>query len=78
VTVVNHEWWEPSTFVTIGEITEDEVADASAGLLRESAVVRVNRLVVEHDVALVVGPVFPHEIVVIGGQQILLSWRFRP
>ena len=45
----------------------ERVAELSGGLLRESVDVRLNRAVVEHDVALVVGPVFPHEVVGFSG-----------
>ena len=36
-------------------------------MLRQGVDVRLNRAVVEHDVALVVGPVFPHEVVGFSG-----------
>lgn len=62
-TVLNHEWWVPEALVSIGELSADDVAVATGGRMREPVVVRVNRHVVEHDVVLVVGPVFPHEIV---------------
>ena len=63
----NHEWADPATFVSLGVIPESRVAELSDGLLRESVDVRLNRAVVEHDVALVVGPVFPHEVVGFSG-----------
>src|SRR5690606_8033853 len=66
-TVANHEWWVPDQLVTVGEIGADEIAAASGGLLSEPVVVRLNRHVVEHDVALVLGPVFPHEVVGFSG-----------
>lgn len=65
--IVNHEWWKPETFVTLGTIAADTVEGLSGGLLREPVQVRVNREVVEHDVVLVVGPVFPHEVVGFSG-----------
>ncbi|NUS56457.1 MAG: DUF2088 domain-containing protein, partial [Streptomycetaceae bacterium] len=67
MTVLNHAWWEPSTFVSVGTISADRVAELSGGLLRRDVDVRLNRAVVEHDVALVVGPVFPHEVVGFSG-----------
>jgi nickel-dependent lactate racemase len=67
LTVLNHEWAEPSTFVSLGEIPADRIYQLSGGLLRTSVDVRINRQVVEHDVALVVGPVFPHEVVGFSG-----------
>jgi nickel-dependent lactate racemase len=67
MTVLNHAWWEPSTFVSVGTISADRVAELSGGLLHAEVDVRLNRAVVEHDVALVVGPVFPHEVVGFSG-----------
>ena len=67
MTVLNHEWWKPDTFVTLGEISAERVAELSGGLLSVPARVALNRAVVEHDVALVVGPVFPHEVVGFSG-----------
>ena len=65
--VRNHEWWEPATFVDLGTIGADRVAELSGGRLHRGVDVRLNRAVVEHDVALVVGPVFPHEVVGFSG-----------
>jgi nickel-dependent lactate racemase len=67
MTVLNHEWEKTETFVSLGVISGDRVAELSEGRLRESVDVRLNRAVVEHDVALVVGPVFPHEVVGFSG-----------
>ncbi len=66
-TVLNHAWWDPDTFATVGTIPADRIAQLSAGMLRETVDVRVNRAVVEHDVTLIVGPVFPHEVVGFSG-----------
>jgi nickel-dependent lactate racemase len=67
ITVLNHEWWKEETFVDLGTISAARVGEISGGLLREEVPVRLNRAVVEHDVALVVGPVFPHEVVGFSG-----------
>ncbi|MDR6979649.1 nickel-dependent lactate racemase [Streptomyces sp. 3330] len=67
MTVVNHEWWEPAAFASVGTIPASRVEELSGGLLSQKVDVRLNRAVVEHDVALVVGPVFPHEVVGFSG-----------
>jgi nickel-dependent lactate racemase len=67
LSVINHEWWDPTTFVSLGTISAERIGELSGGRLRESVDVRLNRAVVEHDVALVVGPVFPHEVVGFSG-----------
>jgi nickel-dependent lactate racemase len=67
-TVLNHTWWDPHTFVSVGTIGADRLAELSGGLFAHQSVqVRLNRAVVEHDVTLVVGPVFPHEVVGFSG-----------
>ena len=66
-TVLQHEWWDAHTFVDLGRIGEERVAELSGGLLAESVDVRLNRAVVEHDLTLVLGPVFPHEVVGFSG-----------
>src|SRR3954469_6031728 len=66
-TVLNHAWWEPSTFADVGTISAERIAELSQGMLEHTAHVRINRHVVEHDVTLIVGPVFPHEVVGFSG-----------
>lgn len=66
-TILDHEWWDPSTFVTLGAISGDRIAELSDGRLCQPVDVRVNRAVIEHDVTLIVGPVLPHEVVGFSG-----------
>jgi len=66
--VVNHEFWNPETFVSLGTIPADRLTELSEGLLVDVEVeVKINKLVAEADVALVIGPVFPHEVVGFSG-----------
>ncbi|MFC6344043.1 lactate racemase domain-containing protein, partial [Nocardioides hankookensis] len=65
--VVNHAWWDPDTFVSLGTISSERVKQLSEGRLEQAVDVRINRLVVESDVVIVVGPVFPHEVVGFSG-----------
>jgi nickel-dependent lactate racemase len=66
-TVRNHEWWDPHTFASVGTISADRIGELSEGRLHRPVEVRLNRAVVEHDVTLVLGPVFPHEVVGFSG-----------
>jgi nickel-dependent lactate racemase len=66
-TVINHEWWDPATFVTVGTISTERISELSQGRLQERVEVRLNRAVPDHDVTLIVGPVFPHEVVGFSG-----------
>lgn len=67
VLVRNHEWWDPDTLVPVGTIPAARVRELSEGRLDQQVEVRINRHVVEADLALVVGPVFPHEVVGFSG-----------
>ncbi|MDI3403402.1 lactate racemase domain-containing protein [Streptomyces cavernicola] len=67
MTVLNHEWWDPETFASLGTISADRIGELSGGLLHHAVDVRLNRAVVEHDTTLVLGPVFPHEVVGFSG-----------
>ena len=67
VTVLNHEWWDPTTFAHLGVIPAARVEELSEGRLSHEVPVLLNKAVVEHDVALVVGPVLPHEVVGMSG-----------
>ena len=67
MTVRNHEWWRPETFADLGTIPAARIAELSEGRLDMDVRVRLNRAVVDHDVALVIGPVLPHEVVGISG-----------
>ena len=66
--IVNHESWLPETFTTLGTLPAERLTELTGGLLTDTPVeVKINRHVAEADVALVVGPVFPHEVVGFSG-----------
>ena len=65
--VVNHEWWDESTYVHLGELSAADVARWSEGRLVESVPIRVNRHVVEADVTVIISPVLPHEVIGFSG-----------
>jgi nickel-dependent lactate racemase len=67
VEIRNHEWWRPEALVSLGRIGAGRVAELSEGRMHEAVEVVLNRAVVEHDVCVVVGPVFPHEVVGFSG-----------
>jgi lactate racemase len=67
-TILNHESWLPETFTLLGTIDADRLSELTGGLLTGTSVeVRINRHVADADVAIVVGPVFPHEVVGFSG-----------
>lgn len=66
-TVANHRWWEPDQLVSLGQLDADTLAGLSGGRLAAPVEVTINRAAVEHDTLLIVGPVFPHEVVGFSG-----------
>jgi nickel-dependent lactate racemase len=64
---INHEWDNPDSLVTIGMLTRAETAEISGGLLSEEVPVQINARIRDYDTLLVLGPVFPHEVVGFSG-----------
>ena len=62
-----HRWDLPETFLQIGHLPEEEVARISGGLLREKVTIDINRKLYDYDLILILGPVFPHEVVGFSG-----------
>ncbi|MDZ7339016.1 MAG: lactate racemase domain-containing protein [candidate division KSB1 bacterium] len=58
----NHAYDEPGELAIIGTISEAEVYEISAGLLKENAVVTVNKRIFGYDLLIVLSPVVPHEV----------------
>ena len=67
VRVFNHRWDLPETFITLGQITSDEVSVITNGVLTDAVDVRLNRVVLDYDQIIVCGPTFPHEVVGFSG-----------
>jgi nickel-dependent lactate racemase len=63
----NHEWQNPETFNSIGEISAAEIEQISDGLFSEQVDVAVNKLIFDYDEFFILGPVFPHEVVGFSG-----------
>lgn len=61
VRVFNHHWEKPETFHTFGVVTREEIEEISGGLMSEPVTVQFNRMLLDYDVIIVCGPVFPHE-----------------
>jgi len=67
VGVFNHRWDLPETFVSLGEISAEEVEELSGGLLSRRVDVRLNRMILDYDQLIICGPTFPHEVVGFSG-----------
>jgi lactate racemase len=65
--IFNHDWKNPNQLVSIGTLSEDDVLAMSNGRLRERVDVTINKLILDYDLLLIVGPTFPHEVVGFSG-----------
>ena len=65
--LINHEWDNPDALATIGTLTREQTSRVSSGLLSEEVRVQINKRILDYDVLLVMGPVFPHEVVGFSG-----------
>lgn len=63
----NHEWDNPAALREIGSLTSAEVSELTGGLFAMDVPVEINQLVFNYDQVIIVGPVFPHEVVGFSG-----------
>jgi len=63
----NHLWKDPGALATVGTLSRRDVADITGGLFEMDVTITCNRMVMEHDLVIIVGPVFPHEVVGFSG-----------
>ena len=63
----NHAWDNPAALQQIGTLTADEVSELTDGLFSMDVPVEINRMLFEYDQVIIIGPVFPHEVVGFSG-----------
>ena len=63
----NHEWDNPGALQTLGTISAREIGELSGGLFSMDVEVTFNKRALGYDQILIVGPVFPHEVVGFSG-----------
>lgn len=59
----NHAWDKPEALREVGVLSAAEVSKLTGGLFAMDVPVEVNRLVFDYDELIIIGPVFPHEVV---------------
>jgi nickel-dependent lactate racemase len=64
--LLNHAWDNPSNLTTIGKLEADEIKTISGEIwhpsLPERVKIRINRVALEYDHILILGPTYPHEV----------------
>jgi nickel-dependent lactate racemase len=67
VAYLNHEWNNPEALAQLGTISAAEISRLSDGLFEMDVNVSVNRKIYDYDLLMILGPVFPHEVVGFSG-----------
>ncbi len=63
----NHAWNNPAKLRHVGTISADEIRGLSGGMFAMDVPVEVNRMLFDYDQIIILGPVFPHEVVGFSG-----------
>ncbi len=63
----NHEWDNPAALQEVGTLTAAEVSELTGGRFSMDVPVEINKRVFDYDQIIIVGPVFPHEVVGFSG-----------
>ena len=67
VGIFNHLWNEEGTFHNLGTIPADRIAEISGGRMRQDVPVGINKMILDYDQIMILGPTFPHEVVGFSG-----------
>ena len=63
----NHEWKNPQRLMEAGRFSRSDIRKITDGRFEMDVSVTCNRMVTEYDLLVIVGPVFPHEVVGFSG-----------
>jgi len=67
VAFFNHEWDNPAALQRIGVLSKDDIHELTDGAFAIDVAVEINRRVLTYDRIVIIGPVFPHEVVGFSG-----------
>ncbi len=67
VKFINHEWDNPDALKSLGTIPSGEIRALSNGLFEMDVEVKINKRLFDYDQIVIIGPVFPHEVVGFSG-----------
>ncbi len=63
----NHNWADPAELAEIGELSGATISRLTGGLVADGVTIAINRHVLDYDRILILGPVFPHEVIGFSG-----------
>ena len=71
----NHRWDDPDAHLTLATIDADEMHQLSGSLIQQPLPITINRRILDYDVLLICGPVYPHGVVGFsGGNKYFFPW----
>lgn len=65
--LLNHEWDNPDALRSLGHIPAADISELSDGLFAMDVPVSINKHLFDYDRLIIIGPVFPHEVVGFSG-----------
>jgi nickel-dependent lactate racemase len=60
--VFNHQWRNAGQLQRLGSLAAEAVAEISRGLVREKVEITINKMILDYDLLMIIGPTFPHEV----------------
>ena len=67
VRVLNHVWDDPAALKQIGVIGKERISQLTGGRFSRDVSLEINKILFDYDRVIIVGPVFPHEVVGFSG-----------
>lgn len=67
IQILNHRWDKKEELREVGVLSSEEMEEISSSLIKEEVPVTVNKNIFNYDELIIVGPVFPHEVVGFSG-----------
>lgn len=67
VKLMNHAWDDPAALMVLGTLEAQKIAELTCGRFTQPVDVQINRIIEDYDELMVLGPVFPHEVVGFSG-----------
>jgi len=65
--IYNHDWETAGTFAPLGTIPAARIQQITGGLMNQDVPIGVNRMILDYDQLIILGPTYPHEVVGFSG-----------
>ncbi len=63
----NHMWKDPDQLISVGNLSSKDIGEITNGLFEMDVTITCNKMVRGYDTVIIMGPVFPHEVVGFSG-----------